>query len=138
VSDLGSLSVWQDSAIRGALSWYLAVAENQHPAKFRIAATLATDIDPATSSEEALWAELDRLTPTFLARRRTISAGASLPEAAEGPSLLELCRELTYRMLAHCNFCPWDCRVDRVAGTKFGACKLASASRVSSHFHHAG
>jgi putative pyruvate formate lyase activating enzyme len=138
VSDLGSLSVWQDFAIRGALSWYLAVAENEHPAKFRIAATLATDIDPATSSEEALWAELDRLTPTFLARWRTISAGASLPEAAEGPSLLELCRELTYRMLAHCNFCPWDCRVDRVAGTKFGACKLASASRVSSHFHHAG
>jgi len=72
------------------------------------AATLATDIDPATSSEEALWAELDRLTPTFLARWRTISAGASLPEAAEGPSLLELCRELTYRMLAHCNFCPWS------------------------------
>ena len=138
MSDLGSLSVWQDSAIRGALSWYLAVAENKHPAKFRIAATLATDIDPATSSEEALWAELDRLTPTFLARWRTISAGASPPEAAEGPSLVELCRELTYRMLAHCNFCPWDCRVDRVAGTKFGACKLASASRVSSHFHHAG
>ena len=108
MSDLGSLSVWQDSAIRGALSWYLAVAENQHPAKFRIAATLATDIDPATSSEEALWAELDRLTPTFLARWRTISAGASLPEAAEGPSLLEPCRELTYRMLAHCNFCPWS------------------------------
>jgi putative pyruvate formate lyase activating enzyme len=108
VSDLGSLSVWQDSAIRGALSWYLAVAENEQPAKFRIAATLATDIDPATSSEEALWAELDRLTPTFLARWRTISAGASLPEAAEGPSLLEPCRELTYRMLADCNFCPWS------------------------------
>jgi putative pyruvate formate lyase activating enzyme len=49
-----------------------------------------------------------RLTPTFLARWRTISAGASLPEAAEGPSLLELCRELTYRMLAHGNFCPWS------------------------------
>jgi hypothetical protein len=57
---------------------------------------------------------------------------------AEGPSLLELCRELAYRMLAHCNFCPWNCRVDRSAGAKFGACKLASASRVSSHFHHTG
>ena len=41
-------------------------------------------------------------------------------------------------MLAHCNFCPWNCRVDRLAGAKFGACKLASASRVSSHFHHTG
>ena len=38
----------------------------------------------------------------------------------------------------HCNFCPWNCRVDRVAGAKFGACKLASGSRVSSHFHHTG
>ncbi len=52
--------------------------------------------------------------------------------------MLELCRELAYRMLAHCNFCPWNCRVDRVAGTKFGACKLASGSRVSSYFHHTG
>jgi putative pyruvate formate lyase activating enzyme len=138
MDDLGRLSVWKDSTIRGALSWYLAVAENRRPAKFRIAATLATDINPATSNEEALWVELDRLTPIFLARWRAVRAGTLLPEAAEGPSLLELCRELTYRMLAHCNFCPWDCRVDRVAGTKFGACKLASTSRVSSHFHHTG
>jgi putative pyruvate formate lyase activating enzyme len=41
-------------------------------------------------------------------------------------------------MLGHCNFCPWNCRVDRVGGAKFGACKLASGSRVSSHFHHMG
>jgi putative pyruvate formate lyase activating enzyme len=61
-----------------------------------------------------------------------------LPATADGPSLLELCRELAYRMLCHCNFCPWNCRVDRAAGTKLGACKLASASRVSSHCHHTG
>ena len=41
-------------------------------------------------------------------------------------------------MLAHCNFCPWNCRVDRLAGTKFGACKLASSARVSTYFHHTG
>jgi organic radical activating enzyme len=61
-----------------------------------------------------------------------------LPATADGPSLLEVCRELAYRMLAHCNFCPWNCRVDRMVGAKFGACKLASASRVSSYFHHTG
>ena len=60
------------------------------------------------------------------------------PEPADGPSLLELCRELAYRMLAHCNFCPWDCRVDRRTGIKLGACKLASGARVSTHFHHTG
>ena len=138
MGELGRLRIWQDPAIRDALSWYLDVAENRRPAKFRIAATVATRLDPAASGESALWAELDRLTPIFLARWKAIRAGASLPEAADGPSLLELCRELAYRMLAHCNFCPWNCRVDRVTGTKFGACKLASGTRVSTHFHHTG
>ena len=83
------------------------------------------------------WVELDRLTPIFLESWQAIRAGAPLP-ATESPSLLEIARELAYRMLAHCNFCPWDCRVDRVAGAKLGACKLASGSSVSSHFHHTG
>ena len=58
--------------------------------------------------------------------------------AACGPSLLELCRELTRRMLAHCNFCAWDCGVDRSRGTKFGTCKLGGDTRVSTFFHHPG
>jgi putative pyruvate formate lyase activating enzyme len=138
VGDLANLTIWGDPAIRGALSWYLDVAENRRPAKFRIAATVATQLDPPASNEDALWVELDRLTPIFLARWQAIRAGASLPQASDGASLLELCRELAYRMLAHCNFCPWNCRVDRVAGAKFGACKLGAGSRVSSHFHHTG
>jgi putative pyruvate formate lyase activating enzyme len=96
MSDLARLRIWDDPAIRDGLSWYLAVAENKRPAKFRIAATLPTQLDPATSSEEALWAELDRLTPIFLARWRAIRAGAPLPATVDGPSLLELCRELAY------------------------------------------
>ena len=138
MSDLAKLGIWDDPAIFNALSWYLDVAENRRPAKFRIAATVAVGLDPAAGSEDALWAELERLTPLFLARCRAIRAGARLPPASDGPSLLELCRELAYRMLGHCNFCPWNCRVDRVGGAKFAACKLASGSRVSSHFHHMG
>jgi len=42
MSDLVHLKVWDDPAIRDSLSWYLDVAENRRPAKFRIAATLAT------------------------------------------------------------------------------------------------
>jgi putative pyruvate formate lyase activating enzyme len=124
MSDLAHLKIWDDPAIRDALSWYLDVAENRRPAKFRIAATLATQTDPAASSEDTLWAELERLTPVFLGRWLAIRAGAPLPATTDGPSLLEVCRELAYRMLTHCNFCPWNCRVDRMAGAKFGACKL--------------
>src|SRR5437764_822541 len=109
MSDLAHLKIWNDPAIRDSLSWYLDVAENRRPAKFRIAATVVTQTDPAASSEDTLWAELERLTPVFLGHWRAIRAGAQLPATTEGPSLLELCRELAYRMLAHCNFCPWDC-----------------------------
>ncbi len=138
MSKLEHLSIFNDTALSDALDWYVEVAENRQPAKFRIAATVGTDLDLAASDEDALWAEFDRLVPAFLDRWQAIRTGAALPRAAGGPSLLELCRELAYRMLAHCNFCPWNCRVDRSAGTKLGACKLGSAARVSTHFHHTG
>lgn len=41
-------------------------------------------------------------------------------------------------MRAHCDFRRWCYRVDRRRGAKLGACKLASGTRVSSHFHHPG
>ena len=59
MSDLAQLSIWDDPAIRDALSWYLDVARNRRPAKFRIAATVATELDLDASGEEALWGELD-------------------------------------------------------------------------------
>jgi len=97
--------MWIDPEVRDALAWYLDVAENRRPAKFRIASTVPTNVDPASVDEAALWTDLERLTPCFLARWEAIRAGAPLPRAADGPSLLELCRELAYRMLANCNFC---------------------------------
>ena len=78
MNDLAKLRIWDDPAVRSALSWYLDVADNRYPAKFRIAATVATQLDPAAGSEDALWAELDRLTPIFLARWQGIRAGAPL------------------------------------------------------------
>jgi putative pyruvate formate lyase activating enzyme len=45
MSDLAKLRIWDDPAIHAALAWYLNVAENRRPAKFRIAATVATGLD---------------------------------------------------------------------------------------------
>jgi putative pyruvate formate lyase activating enzyme len=94
MGDLAKLKIWDDPVIRDALS--LDVAENRRPAKFRIAATVATQLDPAASSEDALWAELGRLTPISLVRWQGVRAGASLPQA-DGASLLELCRRARLR-----------------------------------------
>ncbi len=133
------LSAWKDPAVAKRLGWYLDVAENRKPAKFRIARTVAVALSLADAPEDALWDELDRLTPVFVERLARIRETGEAPgRPPPPPHLLDLCRELAYRMLAHCNFCRWDCRVDRTRGTKFGTCKLGSDTRVSTYFHHLG
>jgi putative pyruvate formate lyase activating enzyme len=51
---------------------------------------------------------------------------------------MDLSVELANRMLAHCNFCRWNCKVDRSKGTGHGTCQLESTSKIGSYFHHRG
>ena len=72
MQDFDQLWVWDDSALAGALGWYRAVAQNRQPAKFRIAATVPLGLDPDAADEDALWDELERLTPAFLDRKSVV------------------------------------------------------------------
>ncbi len=134
---LDSLGFWRHPDFGAGFGWYRDVAANRKPAKFLIARAIPLAW-PLDAPEPDLWRELEVKTAAFLELWRAIREhNAALPPAAT-PSLLDLCRELAYRMLAHCNFCRWDCRVDRATGAKLGACKLAADTRVSSYFHHPG
>ncbi|HXF67876.1 MAG TPA: radical SAM protein [Burkholderiales bacterium] len=139
MNELGGLDIWRQPDLKDRLPWYRAVADNRAPAKFLIARRVPVAV-ALDSPEQALWAELDALTPRFLGLWHDIRSGRRpLPGSPASPaSLLDLCRELAYRMLAHCNFCRYDCRVDRTRGRRFGTCKLATDSRVSTYFHHFG
>jgi putative pyruvate formate lyase activating enzyme len=133
-----ALSVWRAADFRGSLGWYRAVAANRLPAKFRILASLPARC-ALDAPEPELWQALDAATGEFLPLRERIRSGeAALAAAARPPSALDLVAELGRRMLAHCNFCRWDCRVDRTRGAKLGVCKLGSETRVSAWFHHHG
>ena len=139
MTDLERLWVWRDSGLARSLGWYAAVAANRRAAKFRAAAAIPASLPLAEAPEPALWEELERLTPVFLSCWSEVRDGSAGPApCAVDNSLLDLCRELAWRMLGHCNFCRWDCRVDRSQGSKVGACKLGAATRVSSYFHHPG
>src|SRR2546426_8186973 len=123
MSAFDALSFWQEP-IGGALAWYREVAANRLPAKFRICAALPAGV-ALEAPEEDQWRALQAGTEGFLKLREAIRFGeARLPRGRPGPSLLDLVAELARRMLAHCNFCRWDCRVDRTRGDKLGACKL--------------
>ena len=79
MTDFEQLWVWRDPALARSLGWYTAVAANRKPAKFRIAATIPVSLALEDASEQALWEELDRLTPAFLSRWSDVrDAGAGL------------------------------------------------------------
>jgi len=137
MGSLDGLGCWRHPDFRSGFSWYRDVAANRKPAKFLIARAISLDI-PLDADEEALWRELESKTTEFRALHARLYRGDTPLPAPVHPSLLDLCRELAYRMLRHCNFCRWDCQVDRAASAKLGACKLASGTRVSTFFHHRG
>ncbi len=80
------LSAWKDPAVAKRLGWYLDVAENRKSAKFRIARTVPVALSLADAPEDALWDELDRLTPVFLARFARIRGTGEAPGEAPPPA----------------------------------------------------
>ena len=135
-SGFDALPVWKAPDFRGRMQWYRAVAANRLPAKYLIAARVPAGI-ALGAGEPELWRAFDAATERFLVLREEIRAGGELGPKWK-PSLLDLSAELGRRMLTHCNFCRWECGVDRSAGAKLGACKLARETRVGSWFHHTG
>ncbi|MGE0488573.1 MAG: radical SAM protein [Vulcanimicrobiota bacterium] len=130
------LWVWGDQGLSRRLDWYRQVAVNQMPAKSLLARRVPLSI-PLEAPTEALWDEFHRLLPHFLSLHQSVRAGGTMGPALE-PNLLDLVSALGSRMLTSCNFCRWNCRVDRSGDGKLGACQLATETRVASAFHHHG
>ena len=122
IDDFENLWIWQEADLHGQLAWYRQVATNRMPAKFRIAREIPVEIPLEVAPEAALWERLDELTPKFLDLWDRVRRGVSdlAASATPHPNLVDLCRELTQRMLRHCNFCRWNCQVDRNQGSKLG------------------
>ncbi|MFQ5998969.1 MAG: radical SAM protein, partial [Candidatus Bathyarchaeia archaeon] len=137
-SEFADLWIWDK--LDGSLPWYRAVSTNKMPAKYLICRRIPCEVDFRHTSEEELWQEHERLTRVFLDTRSCIRNGETQLKNLETPkvSLLDLCVELAERMLTHCNFCRWYCKVDRAQGAKRGTCQLESVSKVGSYFHHRG
>src|SRR5918996_3393271 len=152
-SKFKSLHVWKQLKEGGAdLPWYFAVSTNHMPAKYLISKSIFCDItDLAAATEERLWEEYRTLIKTFLdtwKKVRSEKHGVIRNPESGKTSLMDLNVELSKRMLKHCNFCRWNCQIDRSVqsvdtGTrgeakKHGTCQLESTSKVSSYFHHRG
>ena len=134
-----ALSCWGDPVVRDRLSWYHQVMRNQRPAKFLVSKSVPTDIVPAEASEELLWEEHAKLAEEFRASLREVVEGHEIDRGRlPARSFLDVKAELLRRMLRHCTFCEWRCKVDRVEGARKGACRMDATTRVAAWFHHFG
>jgi putative pyruvate formate lyase activating enzyme len=151
-SKFKSLDVWKQLKEGGDdLSWYFAVSTNRMPAKYLISKSIFCNItDLTAATEERLWEEHRNLTEIFLETWKEVRSEKHdvIRNSDSGKtSLMDLNIELTKRMLRHCNFCRWNCQIDRSIQSsgavseeakKHGTCQLESTSKVSSYFHHRG
>jgi len=135
-----SLDVWRVPEVRGRLDWYFRVAVNEMPAKYLVCRRVEAPPDFREMGEDELWRLHEKLSESFHKLLEQVKKGSL--ELAELPafrdSFLSVKVELVKRMVRHCNFCRWNCRVDRSNPTKLGTCQLDTTSRVSTYFHHRG
>jgi uncharacterized Fe-S radical SAM superfamily protein PflX len=135
-----SLDVWRVPEVRGRLDWYFRVAVNEMPAKYLVCRRVEAPSDFREMGEDELWRLHEKLSESFHKLLEQVKKGSL--ELAELPafrdSFLSVKVELVKRMVRHCNFCRWNCRVDRSNPTKLGTCQLDTTSRVSTYFHHRG
>src|ERR671921_1344369 len=147
-----SLDIWKQlkNGSNSLLPWYFEVSINHMPAKYLISKSISCNItDLRLASEEELWEEHRNLMERFLETWKGVRSGEvniiSDLNWQQKTSLMDLNVELVKRTLTHCNFCHWNCQVDRSVQkdgarkvNKHGTCQLESTSNVSSYFHHRG
>lgn len=134
-----AVSIWRDPEVRKRLSWYRQVMTGDAPAKYLLCRKISTELKPSEASENELWAEHQKLSGELCDLLRSVENGFETPvrRRDQSPNFLDLKGELVNRMLKHCNFCEWNCRVNRAEG-KIGFCRLDETTSVGSYFHHYG
>jgi putative pyruvate formate lyase activating enzyme len=132
------LSIWHDTQLRRRLAWYYDVMRELKPAKYLICKSIDSKLDFKNSTMEQLWKEHDRLAKIFHSNLLEIKSKdqAEIPQE-QNNNFLDLKAEIAKRSLDSCNFCEWECNVDRNHG-KIGVCRLDSTTRVASWFRHFG
>lgn len=134
-----AVAVWNDSEVRRRLSWYRQVMNGKFPAKFVLCRKISTKSTLLEASEDELWTEHGRLSKELSELVMNVENGSLDHRELRDrhPNLLDVKNGLVDRMLEHCNFCEWNCKVNRAQG-KIGFCRLDKTTSVGSYFHHYG
>lgn len=134
-----AVQVWRDDEVNQRLYWYRQVMVGSFPAKFMLCRKVPVELKLVGATESELWAEHEECSNILSGLVKDVATGSDVDQSYENPhpNLLDLKAELVNRMLSHCNFCEWNCKVNRAQG-KVGFCRIDKTTSVDSYFHHYG
>jgi len=127
-----------EEMVRKSLSRYIAVMQNEKPAKFLIAKKDPAEFGEGDSLKE-LWQKHMALSQEFYDLERGVDAGRVSLQKMPTPekSYMDLKIEIAKRILTKCHFCIRRCGVNRLKG-ELGYCRCGTEITVSSIFEHVG
>jgi len=131
-------AVLNNETARKSLDRYLAVMQDQKPAKFMIAKKIPAEFSESDSIEE-LWQKHNSLTSEFCKVELEIDSQQKrlqqMPTTEK--SYMDLKIEIASRILSNCHFCTRRCGINRLDGES-GFCRCGTEISVSSIFEHVG
>jgi len=135
-----ALRALHNRVLRERLPWYYSVLYGEKPAKFLIARSIESPLDPydESLSLEELWTVHERLALEHRRLWLDIYEGVERLRGVEPRfSYLDVKIAIARRMLRRCELCEWRCKADRASG-RIGVCRVANECMVYSFFHHTG
>ena len=114
------------------ISRYIHILKGKLPSRNLLCKTIKVDY----SKDEPLsrlWLKHEQA----MEIHRKLERAGDIKIKSKSPSLIDLKREISYRILKACVYCERRCEVDRLKGEK-GYCRLGIETRVASAFSHYG
>jgi len=135
-----SAAILKDREALKAFSRYWTILRGKALSKFLIAKMIVVDYDP-NDDEDKLWKLHEHAMKEFFDMLNDYSEEKIIEmyksKQSDGRNLLNLKRDLAWKMLESCRFCEWRCKVNRYKSAS-GVCKLGKESYVASVFIHLG
>jgi putative pyruvate formate lyase activating enzyme len=130
--------VLSEEMVRKTLGRYIAVMQNEKPAKFLIAKKVPAEFNKEDPLEK-LWQKHIDATREFYDLEKEIDVGHISLRGLSTPekSYMDLKIEIAKKILANCHFCTRRCSVNRLKG-ELGFCRCGPEISVSSIFEHVG
>ncbi len=125
----------EDPVVRKVLRNYVRIVKNEIPARFVVCDSIKAEFKENWDETKLLELHRELMEKFRKKLKKVYEEGLKVRRVKK--SLLDLKIEVAKRIMEHCEFCEWKCRVNRIKGG-LGFCQVGNKMLISSEFIHMG